>query len=67
MDLVAGLGQKRRGHTVIGHGTESGTWCGAQGQEDEAGRWWVWVTSIWTEICSGRVGGERVQYTGEKK
>ena len=40
---------------------DTGTLCGAQGQAEEAGKWWVHATYRWATLCTGRVGGEWVK------
>ena len=53
-DLGAGQGQQRGVLIVTLHGTDVVTRCWAHKHEAEDDRWWVWVTSRWTEICVGR-------------
>ena len=43
---------------------DAGTWRGAQRRAAEAGWWRVRVVSMWTALCNGRGGGERVQDRG---
>ena len=44
---------------------DSGMWRGAQIRVVETGGWCVQATSRWTELRSGRGGGDRVQERGD--
>ena len=43
---------------------DTGTWSSMQRRGEEAGGWKVWDISRWTELGSGRGGGERVLNRG---
>ena len=57
-ELGAGRGQKKGGANVHGKRQHMQTCdAGAQRREAEAGGWWVWETSRFTEFRTGKGGG----------